>query len=219
MLASKRLYPLIACAGILVAAVAALAAVVGQPAPVPYPEPFDLTLSEYAALDRSGITAFVMASLGVASLALVAGLRATGAPMGVLAERLMRVWGVGLIALAVLPAALPGTGTDLIAQAYRYVAIAVFVAIPVAGGLLVARFDEDERWRPVARTVEWLALAGGFGLLAITYVALPGGGVLIGLVERILLGAEVALVGVLAVRLAQLTWTHRATPASHAALG
>ncbi|MET8046307.1 DUF998 domain-containing protein [Streptosporangium sp. NPDC005286] len=221
MLASKRLYPLIACAGIAAAAVAALAAVVGQPDPVPYPDSLDLTISEYAALDRSGVTGFVMASLGIASLALVAGLRATGAPVGVLAERLMRVWGAGLILLAVLPPALPGTGTgtDLIGQAYRYLSIAVFVAMPVAGGLLVARFNEDERWRPVARTVEWLALAGGFGLLVITYVALPGHGVLAGLAEWILLGTEVALVGVLAARLARLTWARSATQASRAALG
>ncbi|WP_326646462.1 DUF998 domain-containing protein [Streptosporangium sp. NBC_01755] len=219
MLASKRLYPLIACAGIVTAAAAALAAVVGQPDPVSYPDPLDLTISEYVALDRSGITGFVMASLGVASLALVAGLRATGAPMGVLAERLMWVWGAGLIVLGVLPAVLPGTGTDLVGQTYRYVSIAVFVAIPAAGGLLVARFREDERWRPVAGTVEWLALAGGFGLLVITYVALPGHGVLAGLAERILLGAEVALVGVLAARLARLTWARSAAPASRAALG
>ncbi|MEV4376549.1 DUF998 domain-containing protein [Streptosporangium sp. NPDC049644] len=219
MLASKRLYPLIACAGIAAAAVAALAVAVGRPDPVPYQDSLDLTISEYAALDRSGVTGFVMASLGISSLALVAGLRATGAPVGVLAERLMRVWGAGLVLLAVLPPVLPGTGTDLIGQTYRYLSIAVFVAMPVAGGLLVARFDEDERWRPVARTVEWLALAGGFGLLAITYVALPGHGVLAGLAEWILLGTEAALVGVLAARLARLTWTRSATQASHAALG
>ncbi|WP_030916029.1 DUF998 domain-containing protein [Streptosporangium amethystogenes] len=219
MLASKRLYPLIACAGIAAAAVAALAAVVGRPDPVPYRESLDLTISEYAALDRGGAIGFVMASLGIASLALVAGLRATGAPVGVLAERLMRVWGAGLVLLAVLPPILPGTGTDLIGQTYRYLSIAVFVAMPVAGGLLVARFNEDERWRPVARTVEWLALAGGFGLLVITYVALPGHGVLAGLAEWILLGTEVALIGVLAARLARLTWTRSATQASHAALG
>ncbi|WP_433370861.1 DUF998 domain-containing protein [Streptosporangium sp. CA-115845] len=219
MLASKRLYPLIACAGIAAAAVAALTAMVGRPDPVPYPDSLDLTISEYAALDRSGVTGFVMASLGIASLALVAGLRATGAPMGVLAERLMRGWGAGLILLAVLPPVLPGTGTDLIGQTYRYLSIAVFVAMPVAGGLLVARFTEDERWRPVARTVEWLALAGGFGLLVITYVALPGHGVLAGLAEWTLLGTEVALVGVLAARLARLTWVRSATQASRAALG
>ena len=62
----------------------------------------------------------------------------------------------------------------------------------------------------------------GFGLLAITYVALPGDGVLIGLVERVLLGTEIALVGVLAVRLAQLTWARSTSPPHvphHAALG
>ncbi|WP_329088677.1 MULTISPECIES: DUF998 domain-containing protein [unclassified Streptosporangium] len=216
MLASKRLYPLIACAGIVVAAVAAVA---GQADPVLYPDPLDLTISEYAALDRTGATGFAMTALGIAAFAVVAGLRAVGAPVGVLAERLMLVWGAGLIVLAVVPAALPGTGTDLLAQAYRYVSIAVLAAVPAAGGLTVARFGEDERWRPVARPVEWLTLAGGFGLLALTYVMLPGGGALVGLVEWTLLGAEVALVGVLAFRLVRLTWTRDAAPASRAALG
>lgn len=216
MLASKRLYPLIACAGIVVAAVAAVA---GQADPVLHPNPLDLTISEYAALDRTGATGFAMTALGITAFAVVAGLRAVGAPVGGLAERLLLVWGAGLIVLAVLPTALPGTGTDLIAQAYRYVSIAVLAAVPAAGGLTVARFGEDERWRPVARPVEWLTLAGGFGLLALTYAMLPGDGVLVGLVEWTLLGAEAALVGVLAVRLARLTWARAAAPASRAALG
>lgn len=215
MLASKRLYPLIACAGIVTAAVAA---VVGLFDPLLYPDPFDLTITEYVTLDRGGATGLAMASLGIASLAAVAGLRAVGAPVGVPAERLLRVWGAGLVVLALLPPLLPGTTSDLIDQAYHYLSIAVFVAMPVAGGLMVTRFGEDARWRPVARPVEWLALAGGFGLLVITYVALPGHGVLIGLVEWILLSIEAALVGVLAIRLVRLTWTRNTAPVSHAVL-
>ncbi|WP_440067656.1 DUF998 domain-containing protein [Streptosporangium sp. OZ121] len=216
MLASKRLYPLIACAGLVVAVAVAAA---GQADPVPYANPLDLTISEYAALDRTGATGLALAALGIAAFAVVAGLRAVGAPVGVLAGRLMLAWGVGLIVLAVVPAVLPGTGTDLISQTYRYVSIAVLAAVPAAGGLTVARFGEDERWRPVARPLEWLTLAGGFGLLALTYVTLPGDGVLAGLVEWTLLGTEVALVGVLAVRLARLTWARGTAPASRAALG
>jgi hypothetical protein len=212
-----KIYPLIACTGIATAAVATAA--IGLIDPVPYPDPLNLTISEYAALSGGGVTQFAMASLGIASFALVAGLRAVKAPVGVAAERLMLVWSAALLVLAIVPAATSGPLADLSAQVHRYVSIAAFVAMPAAGALMVARFSEDERWRAVARPVEWLALAGGFGLLAITYVALPGDGVLIGLVERVLLGTEIALVGVLAVRLARLTWVRSAARASRAALG
>ncbi|MFF5213213.1 DUF998 domain-containing protein [Streptosporangium sp. NPDC000396] len=216
MLALRRLYPLVACAGI---AMAVVAAVVGQIDPDPYLDPLNLTISEYAALDRGGATEFAMACLGIASFALVVGLRAVKAPVGAAAERLMLVWSAALIVIAIVPTTAPGLALDLTAQVHRYVSVAAFVAMPAAGALMVARFSEDERWRVVARPVEWLALVGGFGLLAITYVALPGDRVLIGLVERALLGAEVALIGVLAVRLAQLTWTRDASRVSRAALG
>ncbi|GGK81110.1 hypothetical protein Ppa06_55970 [Planomonospora parontospora subsp. parontospora] len=217
MLRLKMLYPLIACAGILIAAVAA---VVGQIDPDPYLDPLNLTISEYAVLDRGGATEFAMMSLGVASFALVAGLRAVRAPVGTAAERLMLVWSAALVLIAVAPTVVPGAVLDLGAQVHRYVSVGAFAAMPVAGMLMVTSLSEDERWRAAARPVEWLSLAGGFGLLAITYVALPGDRVLIGLVERVLLGAEVALVAVLAVRLLQLTWIRStSTHASRAVLG
>ncbi|GII01680.1 DUF998 domain-containing protein [Planobispora takensis] len=215
MLRLKMFYPLIACVGILMAAVAA---VVGQIDPDPYLDPLNLTISEYAVLDRGGATEFSMLSLGIASFALVAGLRTAKAPVGALAERLMLVWSGALVLIALVPTTAPGLALDTGAQVHRYVSIMAFVAMPVAGALMVGRFAEDERWRAVARPVEWLSLAGGFGVLAITYVALPGDRVLIGLVERVLLGAEVALVGLLAVRLLQLTWV-RSTRAAQVTLG
>jgi hypothetical protein len=214
----KIYYPLIACAGIATATVAMIMGQVGGP----YLDPLNLTISEYAALSGGRATQFAMVFLGIASFALVAGLRAVKAPVGVTAERLMLVWSAALIVLAIVPNAAPGQGMELSAQVHRYVSVVAFVALPAAGALMVARFSEDERWRVVARPVEWLALAGGFGLLAMTYVTLPGDGVLIGLVERVLLGTEIALIGVLAVRLAQLTWVRSTSPASrasHAALG
>ncbi|MFB9879356.1 DUF998 domain-containing protein [Planobispora siamensis] len=215
MLRLKMFYPLIACVGILMAAVAA---VVGQIDPDPYLDPLNLTISEYAVLDRGGATEFAMLSLGVASFALVAGLRTAKAPVGTAAERLMLVWSGALVLIAVVPTTAPGLALDMGAQVHRYVSVLAFVAMPVAGALMVGRFAGDERWRAVARPVEWLSLAGGFGVLAITYVALPGDRVLIGLVERVLLGAEVALVGLLAVRLLQLTWV-RSTRAAQVTLG
>ncbi|MFG1708727.1 DUF998 domain-containing protein [Nonomuraea sp. M3C6] len=204
--AAKRLYPLIACASIVFSVVAI---VVGQFGPDPYLDPMNVTVSEYAVSDRGGVTEVAMAVLGIGSLALLAGLRTAGAPIRGLPERLLMVWSGALVVAAVIPTTPIGEDLTLAAQIHRYVSIAAFVSLPAAGALLVPRLAADARWKPVARVVEWVALAGGFGLLAITYVAMPGDGVMIGLVERLLLGAEVALLAVLAGWLARLAWLPR----------
>ncbi|MEV7008805.1 DUF998 domain-containing protein [Streptosporangium sp. NPDC051022] len=216
MLALKRLYPPVACAGI---AVAVGAVVAGQIDPTPHPDPFDLTIGEYAAVEGSGATELALVALAVAAFALTAGLRAARAPLGVTAERLMVVWSAALTVMALVPAGAPGTVPGLGDRIHGYASAVVFVALPVAGALMVTCLGEDERWRVIARPVEWLALACGFGLVAVTYVALPGDRMLIGLAERVLLAGEIALVAVLAVRLAYLNRVRSATRASHAALG
>ncbi|WP_285777710.1 DUF998 domain-containing protein [Microtetraspora sp. NBRC 13810] len=196
----RRLYPLLAGAGIAIAATVTAVDLAG-----PHPDLVDLTISDYAAMDRGGTAGLAMVVLGMAALALVAGMRAAGAPSRGAPERLVALWG---LVLTVSPLTLL-----LGVAAHRWVLLAAFAGLPVAAALLVVRFAADDRWRIVARAVEWLALAGGFGLLAITYAALPGDGVLIGLAEWSLLGVEVALLGVLAVRVAQLTWTRAADTA------
>ncbi|MFC5822344.1 DUF998 domain-containing protein [Nonomuraea insulae] len=200
---AKRLYPLIACASIVFAVVAVVA---GQFGPDPYLDPMNITISEYAVSDRGGVTEIAMAVLGIGSLALLAGLRAAGAPVRGMPERLLMVWSGALVVAAMIPTTPIGQDLDLAAQIHRYVSVAAFVSLPAAGALLVPRLGADEAWKPVARVVEWVALAGGFGLLAITYVAMPGERVMIGLVERLLLGAEVALLAVLAGWLVRLAW-------------
>ncbi len=216
MLALKRLYPLVACSGITVA-VGAM--VVAQASSAPGLDTLDLTIGEYAALEGTGATGFALVSLAVASFALVAGVRAAGAPLGAMVERLMLVWGAALTVMAFVPASAPGTALGLSDRVHGYASAVVFVCLPVAGALMMGRLGEDERWRAVARPVEWLALTCGFGLVAVTYVALPGDRVLIGLAERALLTAEIALVAVLAVRLAQLSRVRGVAHASRAALG
>ncbi|MGW6499405.1 DUF998 domain-containing protein, partial [Nonomuraea angiospora] len=169
-------------------------------------DPMNVTVSEYAVSDRGGVTEVAMAVLGLGSLALLLGLRAAGAPVRGMPQWLLGVWSGALVVAALVPTTPLGTDLDLAAQIHRYVSVAAFVSLPAAGALMVPRLGSDARWKPVARVVEWVALAGGFGLLAITYVALPGERVMIGLVERLLLGAEVTLLGVLAAWLAWLTW-------------
>ncbi|MBF8193378.1 DUF998 domain-containing protein [Nonomuraea sp. K274] len=202
-LGAARIYPVIACGSIVFSVVAVL---VGQFGPDPYLDPMNVTVSEYGVADRGGVTEVAMAVLGIGSLALLAGLRAAGAPVRGLPERLLMVWSAALVIAAIVPTTPIGHDLTMTAQIHRYVSIAAFVSLPAAGALLVPRLGAHADWKPVARVVEWVALAGGFGLAAITYVALPGERVLIGLVERLLLGAEVALLAVLAAWLMWLVW-------------
>ncbi|GAA2376763.1 DUF998 domain-containing protein [Nonomuraea africana] len=210
MAPSKWFYPLLSCSLIMFSVVAI---VVGQFDPDPYLDPMNVTISEYAVADRGGVTEVAMVAMGLGSFALLAGLRAAGAPIRGLPERLLMVWSGALIVAAIIPTSPIGTDLTLTAEIHRYVSVAAFVSLPAAGALLVPRLAADERWKAIARPVEWVALAGGLGLLAITYVALPGDRVLIGLVERGLLAAEVALLAVLAARLVRLQWV-RATRTS-----
>ncbi|WP_043619662.1 DUF998 domain-containing protein [Nonomuraea candida] len=217
MTAAKRLYPWIACASILFSVVAVVA---GQFGPDPYLDPLNVTISEYAVSDRGGVTEVAMAVLGIGSLALLAGLRSVGAPIKGAPQWLLMAWSGALVVAAVVPTTPIGQDLDLAAQIHRYVSIAAFVSLPAAGALMVPRLAADASWKPVARVVEWVTLAGGFGVLAITYVALPGERVMIGLVERLLLGAEVALLAVLAAWLVRVAWRRNAAsavPAPHKA--
>ncbi|TDD12835.1 DUF998 domain-containing protein [Nonomuraea deserti] len=210
MTAAKRLYPLIACASILFSVVAV---VVGQLGADPDLDPLNVTVSEFAVSERGGVTEAAMAVLGVGSLVLLAGLRSVGAPVRGMPGRLLMVWSGALIVGAIIPTTPIGQNLDLAAQVHRYASVAAFVSLPAAGALLVPRLTAHAAWKPVARAVEWVALAGGFGLLAITYVALPGERVMIGLVERLLLAAEVSLLAVLAGWLAWLAWRPSASKA------
>ncbi|GAA4575909.1 DUF998 domain-containing protein [Planotetraspora kaengkrachanensis] len=199
----KRLYPLIACGGILYAVIYVVTAQVAGGSAL---DPVTMTISEYASLDRGiGIEA-AMAVLGLSSLALTAGMRAAGAPIDGWPRVLLTVWSVSLIAAAFVPTTAAGREPGWATGAHLVLSAAAFVSVPVAATLLAGRLGQDGRWSPAARPVEWLALAGGLGLAAITYVALPGHGVMVGLVERLLLSTEVAVLLVLAVRLLRLTW-------------
>ncbi|MEZ0076417.1 DUF998 domain-containing protein [Planotetraspora sp. GP83] len=199
----RRLYPVIACGGILLAVVSVVVTQVGGDGSL---DPVTMTISQYAAEDRGDAIELAMAILGVSSLALLAGMRAVRAPVEGWPARFMAIWSLALIAAAVVPATAAGAGATWQTDVHRCLSAAAFVSVPAAATQLVGRFAEDERWRPVARLVEWLALASGLGLAAITYVALPGHGVMIGLVERMLLTTEVAVLGVLAVNLLRLAW-------------
>lgn len=193
MLPLRKASALIACGGTLTAAVAFVLAHIGTAGWR------DVPIGTALALDPGVSLEVALVAAGLAGLALVAGLRATGAPVGGPPERLLIAWAAAAALLGVAPATTPRLVTGALS-------VVLFVTLPVASALLVPALRQDARWARVARPIEWLALAQGLAVVAITYVALPGHQVMIGLVERLLLGVEVAAAGVLAVRLLQLTW-------------
>jgi hypothetical protein len=196
MLPLRKAYPLVACGGTAVAAVAFLSAHIGATGWRDVPIAVAPALGAGVALDVA------LVSAGVAGLALVAGLRATGAPAGRWPGRLLTAWAAATALLGTVPADTPRLVTGALS-------VVILFALPAATALLVPLLRQDERWAGTARPMEWLALAQGLGLAAITYVALPGHQVMIGLAERLLLGVELAAAGVLAVRLVRLTWAVR----------
>lgn len=137
-----------------------------------------------------------MAVLGAASLVLLREARKGLAPVRGVPSVLLALWALGLVVAAVVPTD-PLT-TDLSAPAYvhRYASVLAFAALPAAGLLLARRLGPDPRAGRTARwlrVLSWTALAGA---VVMAYSAGPGGRELIGLVERLLLGCEVVLLGV-----------------------
>jgi Protein of unknown function (DUF998) len=214
-----RLLALVAAGGVVLAVALT---VVGHIDHDPGLNPVSRTISDYALSDRGGPVEIAMFSLGLGSLALLAGMRglrtpvrglASGlrAPVRGLASGLLAVWGVGLLCSAVVPTDPVGTpALSPSGQFHRYASVAAFVALPAAAVLLAGRLATDRRWRGLSAYLRWLAAVCGVGLVALVYVAFPGDRVMIGLVERLLVASEVALVGVLAVGLARsVRWPPR----------
>ncbi|WP_248963057.1 DUF998 domain-containing protein [Sphaerisporangium perillae] len=195
----KRLYPLAAGVGMLVASITMAAGLIGTS-----PGILDVTIGRYAVLDHGGATEFVLAVLGLASLGLLAGMRAVRAPLAGWPERLVVAWAVSLMGAAAVPHA--GLADLLVAVA--------LISLAGAAALMVRRFGDDERWKPAARPMEWLALGSGGGLAVLTYVALPGHQVMIGLVEWALLGVEATALAASAVQLMRIALPARARMAT-----
>lgn len=160
MSAIQRFYPLMAVVAIAFSVVAVIAGQLGPDATLDW---LNVTISEYAVADRGGITEAGMMALGLGSLALLGALRSTGAPVRGLPEWLLRIWSGALIVAAIVPTVPLGLDMTTEAQVHRYVSVAAFVALPAAAALLASRFAANRDWKPVARTMEWLALAAGSG--------------------------------------------------------
>ncbi|MFG2099145.1 DUF998 domain-containing protein [Micromonospora echinaurantiaca] len=194
-------------------ALAALLAVIGHLEVNEDLNPWSLTVSDYAVSDRGGVIDVAMVVLAVATAALLPALRRaatspdgsrpearqtdarqTGA--GRLTEVLLAAWVGGLLLAAVVPTNEPGLPMDTAAYVHRYASVVAFLALPVGGWLLARRLpDAAGRW------VRGFALASLALAAVMVWSAYPGDRVLLGLIERLLILTEVALVATVALTL------------------
>lgn len=174
-------------------ALAALLTVIGHLEVNDDLSPWALTISDFAVSDRGGVIDVAMVVLALASVALLYGLRRAG-PLRA-AELLLGTWAAGLLLAAVVPTNEPGTAMTTAAYLHRYASVVAFLALPVGGWLLARRPD----LAPAARTLRALVLLSLALAAAMIWSAYPGDRVLIGLVERLLILAEVAVLATVAV--------------------
>jgi hypothetical protein len=187
----------LAGACILGLVVAVVSTVVGHLGLGPGYDPLRLTVSDYALSNRGTAIEIAMVALAVGALALLGGFHAAGARIGGLPTVLVSVWSAGLLVAAAVPTD-PLTATSMSTAAYvhRYASVAAFIVLPVAAVTLAARLPGATSLRgPVRR----LAIGCAVGLGVLWYDAFPGDRFLMGLVERGLIGLEIAVLAVLSV--------------------
>ncbi|MBQ0906698.1 DUF998 domain-containing protein [Micromonospora sp. U21] len=183
-------------------ALAALLTVIGHLEVNDDLNPWALTISDFAVSDRGGVIDVAMVVLALATVALLYGLRRTGPPQptpGRSAELLLGAWVAGLVLAAVVPTNEPGTDMTTAAYLHRYASVVAFLALPAAGWLLARRPD----LAPAARMLRTLVVLSLALAAAMIWSAYPGDRLLIGLAERLLILAEVAVLGTVAVALAR----------------
>jgi len=199
---SARPLAVVAAGGLVLTTVLGI---VAHLVPAPGLSPVSLTISDYAVSDRGWPMNLAIFLLGATSLAVPLALRAARTTVGRLVEVLLLAWCLGLITAALVPTDPLGT-VELSPTGYlhRYVSVAAFVALPLATLLAVRRLAADPRWCGVVPLLRALAVVSVLGLGALYYVAFPGDRVLMGLVERLLVGTELVLLAVLVGRLCRI---------------
>jgi hypothetical protein len=184
--------------------VAIVSTVVGHLGLGPGYNPLMLTVSDYALSSRGTAIKVAMVALALGALALLAAFRAAGARVGGRPAVLMTAWSAGLLVAAAVPTD-PVTATSMSTSAYvhRYASVTAFTVLPVAAVALASRLPGGASLRgPVRR----LAVACVVGLAVLWYDAFPGDRFLMGLVERGLIGLEIAVLAVLSVGILRAAW-------------
>ncbi|WP_327030466.1 DUF998 domain-containing protein [Micromonospora sp. NBC_01740] len=188
-------------------ALATLLAVIGHVEVSENLDPWTLTVSDYAVSDRGGVIDVAMLVLAAATAVLLPALwrghRPAAAGAGRAAEAFLAAWVGGLLLAAVVPTNEPGLPMDTAAYVHRYASVVAFLALPAAGWLLARRLPAA-----AGRRVRGLATASVVLAAAMVWSAYPGDRLLLGLVERLLILTEVAVLVVVAVALLR-----RITPA------
>ena len=197
-----------AITSVIALVVAVVATVVGHLGLDPTYDPLTLTLSDYALSNNGAAIELAMVALSGGTLALLGGLVMTRVPVRGMPAVLMLVWIFGLIVAAVIPTDPIGTPVmSTAATVHRYASVVAFVALPAAVLLLARRLRAREvvSWCSLVPLLRRLVVASAVGLAGLWYVAFPGDRVMMGLVERGLVGVEVVILFVLALRLARVT--------------
>ena len=196
---TSRVY---AAVSLLSLVVAVVATAVGHLGLGPGYDPLTLTVSDYALSDRGTAIEVAMVVLALGAAALLAGFAASGARVRVWHVALVGVWSVGLIVAAIVPTdPITATTMSTAAQVHRYASVSAFVALPVAAYALARLGARTPEWGRTRRWVTWLCAVVAVGLGVFWYVAFPGDRVMMGLVERVLIGVELVMLGVLSVAL------------------
>jgi hypothetical protein len=192
--AKTRTFALIAGGGI---GVASLLAVIGHVDPNGSLDPWTLTLSDFAVSDRGGAIDVAMGLIAATTGVLFAGLRRAGVPIGAWVTALLATWTAGVLVSAVVPTDEPGLPLSTAGAVHRYASIAAFIALPVGGWLLARGLPSAAaRW---IRGLAVTSLACALGMAGSAFLA---DRLLIGLVERLLILAEIGLLVVVVVALA-----------------
>lgn len=211
--AAIRPFAVVAACGLVVTVVATVIGHVGLAGF----DPLTLTISDYALSNRGGTIETAMLALAGGSIALLAGLFAARAPVRGLPATLISLWSLGLLVAAVIPTDPPGLPTmSTAAYVHRYASVGAFLCLPLAAAILARRFRTEPLWAGLRRRMWWLAGLSGFGLVGLWYVAFPGERVLMGLVERGLVGVELVLLALLTARLFTVAAIRAAAPVSPA---
>jgi hypothetical protein len=189
-----RIYGLVAGGGLVLAA---LLVVVGHVDPNNDLNPWALTVSDFAVSDRGGVTDVAMGVVAAVTVTVLVGLRRAGTQIGAWANGLLAVWAGGLLLAAIVPTNEPGLPLTTGGYVHRYASVAAFLALPVGGWMLAKRLPSVTATRWVRR----LAVVSLACAAAMVWSAFPGGRVLIGLAERLLILAETCLLATVATTL------------------
>jgi hypothetical protein len=149
------------------------------------------TFSEYVHTGQGARLAGVaMLAVAFSSLAAAGALWCAGGPKP--AYWLILVWGIGLAVLAIFPQEPAGQALTWHGAIHRYAALAGLITLPSAGLLC------SQRW-PVLRPFSIASFA--FLVLFLATFLVPGMRAYSGATERLVLGANVGIIGVLIHRL------------------